>query len=179
MRPLDPLRRKTLDEPRQLRAPRRLAAHKDAGTVWCNGTGLACTDIGASGRQRRFERIMKHKLSSAILASVIGLALTCGPALAQASDQSEKSGSANRNAKITGQTMTVTGCLTKDEKEKNEYLITGEDGKTWGLKSSSVKLGDHLNHKVTVTGKVTKEGHEKEAGDLNVSNLKMVSESCQ
>ena len=122
---------------------------------------------------------MKHKLSSAILASVIGLALTCGPALAQASDQSEKSGSANRNAKITGQTMTVTGCLTKDEKEKNEYLITGEDGKTWGLKSSSVKLGDHLNHKVTVTGKVTKEGHEKEAGDLNVSNLKMVSESCQ
>ena len=119
---------------------------------------------------------MKDKLSSAMLASVIGFALTCGPALAQASDQS---GSADRNAKLTGQTMTVTGCLTKDEKEKNEYLITGEDGKTWGLKSSSVKLGDHLNHKVTVTGKVTKEGHEKEAGDLNVSNLKMVSESCQ
>src|SRR5437879_3404222 len=83
-----------------------------------------------SGRQRRFKRIMKHKLSSAMFASVIGLALTCGPALAQASDQS---GSADRNAKITGQTMTVTGCLTKDEKEKNEYLITGEDGKTWGL----------------------------------------------
>ena len=69
--------------------------------------------------------------------------------------------------------------MRKDEKEKNEYLITGEDGKTWGLKSTSVKLADHLNHKVTVTGKVTKEGHESEAGDLNVSELKMVSTTCQ
>jgi hypothetical protein len=75
--------------------------------------------------------------------------------------------------------MTVTGCLTKDAKEKDEYVIRGEDGKTWGLKSTSVKLADHLNHKITVTGKVTKEGHENEAGDLNVSDLKMVSESCQ
>ena len=80
---------------------------------------------------------------------------------------------------MTGQTMTVTGCVQKDTKEKNEYLITGEDGKTWGLKSSSVKLADHVNHKVTVSGKVTKEGHENEAGDLNVSDLKMVSTSCQ
>ena len=80
---------------------------------------------------------------------------------------------------MTGQTMTVTGCVRKDEKEKNEYLITGDDGKTWGLKSSSVKLADHLNHKVTITGNVTKEGHETEAGDLNVSDLKMVSTTCQ
>jgi len=122
---------------------------------------------------------MKYKLWTAMLVGVTGLVLSCGPALAQASDQSEKTGSANRNAKITGQTMTVTGCLTKDAKEKDEYLITGEDGKTWGLKSSSVKFSDHLNHKVTVTGKVTKEGHENEAGDLNVSNLKMVSQTCQ
>jgi len=126
-----------------------------------------------------FERVMKYKLSNGMLAGVIGLMLTCGMAMAQASDQSEKSGSANRNAKMTGQTMTVTGCLQKATKEPNEYMITGEDGKAWGLRSSSVKLADHLSHKVTVTGKVTKEAHENEAGDLNVSNLKMVSQTCQ
>jgi len=69
--------------------------------------------------------------------------------------------------------------LTQEAKEKNEYMITGEDGKTWGLKSHSVKLAQHLNHKITVTGKVTKEGHESEAGDLDVSNLTMISESCK
>ena len=126
---------------------------------------------------------MLQKVSSAIFAGMIGLVLVCGQARAQASDsrpdQSDKQGTANRSAKIVGDSMTVTGCLKKDEKEKNEYLISGEDGKTWGLKSTSVKLGDHLNHKVTVTGKVTKEGHENEAGDLNVSDLKMVSASCQ
>ena len=78
---------------------------------------------------------------------------------------------------MVGQTKTVTGCLQKEE--KSEYLITGEDGMKWGLTSSTVKLADHLNHKVTVTGKVTKGGHESEAGDLNVSSLKMVSQACQ
>jgi hypothetical protein len=111
-----------------------------------------------------------------MLAGVLGLAMTGGFAQAQSS---EPQGTANRSVKMTGQTMTVTGCLQKDPKEKNEYLITGEDGKTWGLKSSAVKLSEHLNHKVTVTGKVTKEGHESEAGDVNVSELKMVSETCQ
>ena len=53
--------------------------------------------------------MMKYKLSSAMLAGVIGLVMTCGLAQAQAGDQSEKSGSANRNAKMTGQTMTVDG----------------------------------------------------------------------
>jgi len=126
---------------------------------------------------------MMRKLSEIALAGMMGLVLTCGLASAQSSDsdasKQKPDSSADRSAKMVGQTMTVTGCLAKDEKEKNEYMITGEDGKTWGLKSSSVKLSDHMNHKVTVTGKVTKEGHEKEAGDLNVSDLKMVSQTCQ
>ena len=126
---------------------------------------------------------MIHKLSNAVFAGVIGLALTCGMALAQSSsddaaNRAEKKGTANRE-KMVGMNMTVTGCLSKDTKEKNEYLITGEDGKTWGLKSKSVKLADHLNHKVTVTGKVTKDEHESEAGDMDVSDLKMVSETCK
>ena len=73
--------------------------------------------------------------------------------------------------------MSVTGCL--QEKSKNEFTISGNDGKTYDLKSTSVKLGDHANHKVTVTGKVSKEGQGAEAGELEVSNLKMVSQSCQ
>src|SRR5215472_2733219 len=124
---------------------------------------------------------MTRTLSKVMVAGVAGLVLTIGSALAQTpgSGASDQQGGADRNAKITGQTMTVTGCLQKDEKEKNEYLITGEDGKIWGVKSSSVKLSDHLNHKVSVTGKVTKEEHENEAGDLNVSSLKMISQTCQ
>lgn len=96
---------------------------------------------------------------------------------------------------MTGKTKTVTGCLTKGD-EPNEYKITSTDGKMYGLRSTSVNLDEHLNHKVTVTGKMTKEHEEKgetaankgtsekgntekEAGDLSVSNLKMVSTSCQ
>ena len=112
-----------------------------------------------------------HKFSYVLMTGAIGVALTCG--LAPRAD------SKNKAPKTTGQTMTVTGCLAKEPKEKNEFLITGEDGKTWGLKSTNVKLGEHLNHKITVTGKVTKGEHGSEAGDMNVSNLKMVSETCK
>ena len=36
--------------------------------------------------------------------------------------------------------------------EPGEFSIQGEDGKVWGLKSSSVRLEEHLGHTVTVTG---------------------------
>ena len=114
---------------------------------------------------------MMYKYSRTILAGVCGLALAFG--LPPQADAKEKA------AKITGQTMSATGCLTKEPKEKNEYMITGEDGKTWGLKSNTVKLNDHLNHKVTITGKVTKGEHGNEAGDMNVSALTMVSDTCK
>ncbi len=90
---------------------------------------------------------------------------------------------------------TVTGCLQKGD-EPGEFSITGTDGKTWGLRSSTVKLEKHLGHQVTVTGSAHRESkaHEKaeekkegqmenaagkeEYGDLQVTNLKMVSETC-
>ena len=43
-------------------------------------------------------------------------------------------------------TQTVTGCLQKGD-EPGEFSITGEDGKTWGLESSSVKLEEHIGHR--------------------------------
>jgi hypothetical protein len=87
--------------------------------------------------------------------------------------------------------QTVTGCLQKGD-EPGEFSIKGEDGKTWGLRSTSVKLDQHLGHKVTVTGSTThetkaeekKEGQVENAGskteyaDLTVTSLKMVSDSC-
>jgi hypothetical protein len=87
--------------------------------------------------------------------------------------------------------QTVTGCLQKGD-EAGEFSIKGEDGKTWGLRSTSVKLDQHIGHQVTVTGSTTHEtkaeekkegqvenaGSKMEYGDLTVTSLKMVSESC-
>jgi hypothetical protein len=119
---------------------------------------------------------------SALLAFAIALGLYVTPnAPAQ-----EKSAS--------GKT-TVTGCLQKGD-EAGEYSITGEDGKMYGLRSKTVKLSEHVGHKVTVMGalraesaekekgeKAEVEEHEKgeraEAGDIRVTNLKMVSDKCQ
>src|SRR6266567_3091006 len=84
--------------------------------------------------------------------------------------------------KSAGGKTTVTGCLQKGD-EADEFSITGEDGKTYGLRSSAVDLAKHLGHKVTVTGMLKAESYEKEeaveAGDIRVTNLKMVSDSCK
>ena len=92
--------------------------------------------------------------------------------------------------------VTVTGCLQKGD-SPDEFAITGESGKTWELRSKTVKLDEHVGHTVTVTGvrhheteaeeakeektegKESKEAEAKEAGDLSVTSLKMVSESCK
>ena len=100
-----------------------------------------------------------------------------------------------QDKKPMGHIKTVTGCLQKGD-EPGEFSITGADGKTWGLRSSQVKLEQHVGHQVTVTGSSHRESkaHEKaeekkegqmenaagkeEYGDLQVTNLKMVSETC-
>ncbi len=94
--------------------------------------------------------------------------------------------------KSAGGETTVTGCLQKGD-EADEFSITGEDGKTYGLRSSAVDLSKHLGHKVTVTGTLKAESYEKEkgeseehekkevteAGDIRVTNLKMVRDTCK
>jgi len=91
-----------------------------------------------------------------------------------------------------GSKTTVTGCLQKGD-EAGEYSITGEDGKTYELRSKTVKLSQHVGHKVTITGALRAESAEKEkgeaeehekkgaaeAGDITVTDLKMVSDKCQ
>jgi hypothetical protein len=101
-------------------------------------------------------------------------------------------GAAQQKKGTKGGNTTVTGCLQKGD-EADEFSLTAEDGKLYDLRSSSVKLAEHVGHKVTVTGKFkpeadekeeneakeSKEGGKKDVGDIQVSSLKMVSSSCQ
>src|SRR3989442_133573 len=87
-----------------------------------------------------------------------GLIFTPG---ARAADKTHKSD--------TKTPVTVTGCLMQGD-EAREYSIKDENGKTFGLFAArGVNLKPHLGHKVTVTGKPTKEHegaakHEAKAG---------------
>jgi len=121
--------------------------------------------------------------SKRLLGLVLGLVFVTSAFLFAATAQMESK---------KGGSVSVTGCLQKGD-EANEFSITGNDGKVYGLRSSSVKLADHVGHTVTVSGKLkaegkdededeakeSKEGGKKETGDIQVSKLKMVSESCK
>jgi hypothetical protein len=88
-------------------------------------------------------------------------------------------------------TKAVTGCLQKGD-QADQFSITGEDGKSWDLRSSTVKLAEHVGHQVTVTGSPTREtkaeekkegqvenaARKDELGELRVISVKMVSQSC-
>lgn len=101
-------------------------------------------------------------------------------------------GGAQAENKPARHMVSVTGCLQQGV-EQGGLFITGEDGKVWELHSHTVKLADHLGHKVTVSGSRTreakakeeemgksekKEAGDKEYGDLRVTKLKMISASC-
>jgi hypothetical protein len=88
-----------------------------------------------------------------------------------------------RQAESKSKMVTITGCLQNGD-EANEFAITGEDGKKYELTSKQVALKDHVGHKVTVTGTMRRERDEDEskegwAGQVRVSNLKMISDSCK
>ena len=86
---------------------------------------------------------------------------------------------------------TVTGCVQKGD-QPGEVSITAEDGRIWELHSTTDKLDEHINHKVTVTGTVTRDtkaadkkagevenaSGKQEYGDLLVSSVTMVSKTC-
>ena len=87
-------------------------------------------------------------------------------------------------------TRFVTGCLQKGQ-GANEYHLIAENAK-WHLKSDNVRLADHVGHKVKVTGVVSNQPYHgmkedlkaevsknpTETGGLTVTNLEMVSASC-
>jgi len=100
-------------------------------------------------------------------------------------------------AKSKAEARDITGCLSKGD-SANEFLLKANDGSTWELKSSTVALADHVGHTVTATGVVSnikmhnmKEDAKdaakdsgmtksnEEYGHLKVTDVKMVSDSCQ
>ena len=99
--------------------------------------------------------------------------------------------------KSKAETRDITGCLSKGD-SANEFLLKANDGSTWEVKSSNVALAGHVGHTVTATGVVSnakmhnmKEDAKdaakdsgmtksnEEHGHLKVTDVKMVSDSCQ
>src|ERR1700730_1717497 len=91
----------------------------------------------------------------------------------------------------------VTGCLSKGDSAR-EFLLTGNDGSTWEVRSSRVALSKHVGHTVTATGVVShakmhnmkedaKEAAkdsgmkktDNEHGHMKITDVKMVSDSCK
>ena len=136
---------------------------------------------------------MFHKIVKLSFWSVAALFISFCPVTLQAQ---ETAAPAKTTAKPMHSAITVTGCLQKGD-SADEFAIAGENGKTWELRSHTVKLDEHVGHTVTVTGvrhhetkaegakeqktetKESKEAEAKEAGDLSVTSLKMVSDSCK
>ena len=130
------------------------------------------------------KKFMFVSFAFALLASAVSLAQ-------DAATSPNTTPSAQTQDAKTVKPKTVTGCLSKGS-QPGEVTLTGADGKTWDLRSDSVKLEEHIGHQVSATGTVThetkaaekKEGQmenaaSKEAyGDLNVTEVKMVSETC-
>ena len=130
---------------------------------------------------------MKPKVSALLLPLVL---LVLGSSLMLAQDTSS-------SGKAKSDTRTITGCLTRGDNAK-EFKLTGDDGSTWEVRSSSVSLADHVGHKVEATGVVknamahnmkedtkdmASDAHMKkdnnEHGHMTITDLKMVSESCK
>jgi hypothetical protein len=124
---------------------------------------------------------MKIKVSISVLClALVALAAFAGPA----------------QAKSKSDVRTITGCLSKGDSAK-EFLLTGQDGSTWEVRSSAVPLASHVGHTVTATGVVsnatmhnmkedTKDmakdsGMKKDStehGHMKITDVKMVSETC-
>ena len=129
-----------------------------------------------------------------LLVSLVAVAQSTKQDEPTTKDTSNVSAQEKQAEKPAKETKSVTGCLQKGD-EAGEFSIAGEDGKVWGLRSSTVKLEDHVGHKVTVAGtasgeskaeekKEKKEGavenasQKEEYRDLRVTSLKMISDTC-
>jgi hypothetical protein len=132
---------------------------------------------------------MTTKLNRLLLCLIVG-----GLAASWAAAQEETSASKSKS-----DVRTVTGCLTKGD-GADEFLLAGNDGSTWEVRGSKsgVDLATHVGHTIAATGVVSnttahnlKEdakdaandtGMKKdntEHGHLKITDVQMVSESCQ
>jgi hypothetical protein len=115
---------------------------------------------------------MKIKFTKGLLILAFALGSTALAATA-ASHQAKERSSA---------TVTVAGCL-QNGATTDVFLLTAKDGKGWNVSSKTVDIAKHVGHTVSLTGTpVTTESPDGSAASattrLDVSDLKMVSESC-
>jgi len=138
---------------------------------------------------------MKRMMFAALAFVVLTTLVALGQEPASPDNPKRATTQEKQDHKPASPIKTVTGCLQKGP-EAGEFSITGEDGKTWELNSKSVKLDEHVGHQVAVTGSAHHESKAKEKaeekkegemekaagkeeyGNLRVTNLKMVSETC-
>jgi hypothetical protein len=107
-------------------------------------------------------------------------------------DESPRAAKSAAGSQLPSSTLKISGCLQKGP--GNEFLITDKTGHKYEVQSSSVALGDHVGHSVTITGTVASEAeneHEEreerekdEAAEqgssaLQARELTMDSASCQ
>ena len=90
----------------------------------------------------------------------------------------------------------ITGCLSQGN-DQNEFVLTAQNGNTWEVSSDAVSLAPHVGHTVTATGTVKSAAmhnmkedakdaaqdagmkkDNKEHGHLEITDVKMVSDSC-
>jgi len=128
--------------------------------------------------------------------ATLGL-LTAALAFATCGTQAQDTEKPKSQPKPKAEVRTMTGCLSKGD-SADEFVLTGKDGSTWELRSSTVKLADHVGHTVSAHGVVShtklhnlKEDaksaaadagvkkDDSEHGHLKVTSLKMVADSCK
>ncbi len=115
--------------------------------------------------------------------------LTLGTLLGSAQDTTSQS-------KTKGDTRTITGCLSQGD-SADEFLLTGSDGSTWEVRSSNIRLAEHLGHTIAATGVVSNaklhnlkedakdaakdtgiKKDNSEHGHMKITDVQMVSDSC-
>jgi hypothetical protein len=130
---------------------------------------------------------MKTKVNKFLLGLILtGLAVSLGFAQDTTSQSKPKS-----------DIRTITGCLSKGD-SSDEFMLAANDGSTWEVRSSRVPLASHVGHTITATGVVSNatlhnlkedakdaakdsgmKKDESEHGHLKITEVKMVSDSCQ
>jgi hypothetical protein len=126
---------------------------------------------------------------SRLVSCVILAGLTAACAIAQGSDT---------DARSKGEVRSITGCVTKGP-SANQFLLTASDGSSWEVhNNNAIDLTSHLGHTIEAKGVVSHskmhnmkedakgaakdsgmKNNNTEHGHLKVTDVRMVSESCQ
>ena len=101
---------------------------------------------------------------------------------------SQTSQSSSQSSTSSGNETTVQGCL---KGSNGNYTLTDSSGKTYQLTGDTSKLSDHVGHTVEIKGTTSSSSSNagtagsagasssaSEQQSLNVTSMKMISETC-